>query len=195
MKLQNRDGGIPTFCKGWKDMAFDRSGADLTAHAIRALSVWQNDFDSVFQKRIDQFLSKALGYLSDNQREDGSWAPLWFGNQYAPDDENATYGTARVVRALGNVSAHFTTAIAPMMKKGVEWLMRGQNTDGGWGGSGKGESPSSIEETAMALGAIARMLPAGKSNSAATDKDAATNQKGLIEELPIDALCESVTRG
>ena len=35
LDLQNRDGGWPTFCRGWGKLPFDRSGADLTAHAIR----------------------------------------------------------------------------------------------------------------------------------------------------------------
>ena len=35
--LQNRDGGLPTFCRGWGTLPFDRSGCDLTAHALRAL--------------------------------------------------------------------------------------------------------------------------------------------------------------
>src|SRR5207248_2686598 len=34
--LQNRNGGFPTFCRGWGKLPFDRSGTDLTAHAIRA---------------------------------------------------------------------------------------------------------------------------------------------------------------
>ena len=38
--LQNSDGGIPTFCRGWGTLPFDRSGEDLTAHALRAWSAW-----------------------------------------------------------------------------------------------------------------------------------------------------------
>ena len=34
-RLQNRDGGWPTFCRGWGKLPFDRSSNDLTAHAIR----------------------------------------------------------------------------------------------------------------------------------------------------------------
>lgn len=41
LDLQNRDGGWPTFCRGWGALPFDRSGADLTAHALRALTAWQ----------------------------------------------------------------------------------------------------------------------------------------------------------
>src|SRR5207302_3294573 len=32
LRLQNTDGGIPTFCRGWGTLPFDRSSADLTAH-------------------------------------------------------------------------------------------------------------------------------------------------------------------
>src|SRR5207237_3201601 len=32
LDLQNRDGGWPTFCRGWGYLPFDRPGADLTAH-------------------------------------------------------------------------------------------------------------------------------------------------------------------
>src|SRR5213075_1225977 len=35
--LQNRDGGFPTFCRGWGNLPFDRSGPDLTAHALRVI--------------------------------------------------------------------------------------------------------------------------------------------------------------
>ncbi len=39
-RLQNRDGGWPTFCRGWGQLPFDRSGCDLTAHALRASAAW-----------------------------------------------------------------------------------------------------------------------------------------------------------
>ncbi|GIX03570.1 MAG: hypothetical protein KatS3mg113_0576 [Planctomycetaceae bacterium] len=35
--LQNRDGGWPTFCRGWGALEFDRSAPDITAHVLRAL--------------------------------------------------------------------------------------------------------------------------------------------------------------
>ena len=37
LDLQNRDGGWPTFCRGWGKLPFDKSSPDLTAHALRAL--------------------------------------------------------------------------------------------------------------------------------------------------------------
>jgi squalene-hopene/tetraprenyl-beta-curcumene cyclase len=35
LSLQNRDGGLPTFCRGWGTLPFDRSCPDITAHALR----------------------------------------------------------------------------------------------------------------------------------------------------------------
>ncbi|MEL7264295.1 MAG: hypothetical protein AAFP69_05725, partial [Planctomycetota bacterium] len=34
-RLQNRDGGWPTFCRGWGKLPFDRSSTDLTAQCVR----------------------------------------------------------------------------------------------------------------------------------------------------------------
>ena len=39
--LQNTDGGIPTFCRGWGKLPFDRSSPDITAHALRAWQRWR----------------------------------------------------------------------------------------------------------------------------------------------------------
>ncbi len=38
-RLQNRDGGWPTFCRGWGALPFDRSSNDITAHALRAIKI------------------------------------------------------------------------------------------------------------------------------------------------------------
>jgi squalene-hopene/tetraprenyl-beta-curcumene cyclase len=90
-------------------------------------------------------IADGLEFLKTHQRPDGSWLPLWFGNQHMPDDENPTYGTARVLAAYRDLGMMDTEPA----KCGIAWLLANQNADGGWGG-GKG-SPSSIEETALAL--------------------------------------------
>jgi len=43
LDLQNGDGGIPTFCRGWTNLPFDRSGPDLTAHALLAWRAWEGE--------------------------------------------------------------------------------------------------------------------------------------------------------
>jgi squalene-hopene/tetraprenyl-beta-curcumene cyclase len=145
LALQNSDGGIPTFCRGWTNLPFDRSGADLTAHALRAWTAWRNQLSSRLVASINKSTSNAIAYLKSHKRPDGSWTPLWFGNQSAPDEENATYGTARVLQAIADLAD-------PMVERGKQWLLRAQNPDGGWGGSVG--APSSIEETALALQAL-----------------------------------------
>jgi len=88
---------------------------------------------------------KSLAYLACTQRPDGSWLPLWFGNQHAPDDENPTYGTARVLAAFRDLKRMDSEPA----RRGVAWLLSAQNPDGGWGGAAN--TPSSIEETALAV--------------------------------------------
>ena len=43
-----------------------------------------------------------------------------------------------------------------MMSRGIEWLVSARNSDGGWGGAPA--VPSSIEETALAVEALADAL-------------------------------------
>ncbi len=171
-KLQNGDGGIPTFCRGWGKLPFDRSGCDLTAHALRALACeirmaanrkrtfWTLDLDGPW---VLTFGEDTLKYLKSHQRPNGSWLPLWFGNQHAPDEENLTYGTARVLAAyrdLGDLGvkrselskrslAWISQLLEEPARRGVAWLLANQNDDGGWGG-GRG-TPSSVEETSLAV--------------------------------------------
>jgi squalene-hopene/tetraprenyl-beta-curcumene cyclase len=160
LELQNADGGIPTFCRGWGNLPFDRSGCDLTAHAILAWHAWRERLGHL-RAALDVATDRAIAFLAANQRADGSWVPLWFGNQHRADEENPTYGTARVLPALSVVSS--TEKTASMRQRGLDWLIRAQNEDGGWG-AGTG-TPSSIEETALAISAIAPHHPAAQSVS------------------------------
>jgi squalene-hopene/tetraprenyl-beta-curcumene cyclase len=152
LDLQNRDGGIPTFCRGWGNLPFDRSGADLTAHALRAWNAWEKVLQADQSNLIGPAARKAHVYLCNQSRRDGSWIPLWFGNQYTADDENPTYGTARV-ELVADAGARRDPDFFSLLACGSEWLVGHQGPDGAWGGGRT--SPGSIEETALAIEALA----------------------------------------
>ncbi|MEO7652974.1 MAG: prenyltransferase/squalene oxidase repeat-containing protein [Bryobacteraceae bacterium] len=145
--LQNANGGIPTFCRGWGKLPFDRSSPDLTAHALLAWSAWFDVLPETLQRRVRASTRKALAFLADVQHASGPWIPLWFGNQFVRGDENPVYGTARVLIALGTKLPE--AAPPQMVRRALDWLVGAQNANGGWGGA-PGIS-SSIEETAVAL--------------------------------------------
>jgi len=166
LKLQNENGGWPTFCRGWGKLPFDRSGADLTAHAIRALTSWKDSSitlgltdsstDHTRASQIETAIERGFAFLESAQQEDGRWLPLWFGNQAQKDEGNPFYGTARVLMAYRDTGR----LDSPHAQRGLAWLLKSQDLGGGWGGSGrhiaKGlpHEPSSVEETALALEAL-----------------------------------------
>jgi len=155
LELQNRDGGVPTFCRGWGKLPFDRSGADLTAHALRAFLAWWpavRETRPEMAVRMSRSLRRMIAFLGRNQGADGTWCPLWFGNEHVEMNENPVYGTSRVVRALRDAGRSGELEVEPATRRGVAWLVDAQNGDGGWGG-GAG-APSSIEESALALEAL-----------------------------------------
>ena len=167
LDVQNRDGGIPTFCRGWGALPFDQSSADITAHAIRAWLAWFDEMPYAEQRRVNQAISRATRFLRHAQRADGSWVPLWFGNQHASGDENPTYGTSRVVCALAEFArrakhvAQGQQQIAyddDRLVQGIQWIAASQKPDGSWSGITNG--PASVEETALSIEALAACVNA-----------------------------------
>jgi len=178
LDLQNRDGGWPTFCRGWGKLPFDRSGSDLTAHAIRALDAWKHRLaDRRLRRRIDKATTRGFLFLEKRQRGDGSWLPLWFGNQDHPEEENPIYGTVKVLLAYAQLQQLET----PHAERGLTYLTDAANADGGWGG---GPDGSSVEETALAVEALCL---AGMLKSSGQMEQARNN--GL------DWLCQQVESG
>jgi squalene-hopene/tetraprenyl-beta-curcumene cyclase len=174
LQLQNRNGGWPTFCRGWGKLPFDRSSTDLTAHAMRAIGHRADQqVASVEAAAIDRAMRKAARFLRTSQRPDGSWLPLWFGNQDLADESNPVYGTSKVLIAGAPDGQSEAAAI--------EALLSRQNGDGGWGGGASvlpkirrlldsnaaiaAADPtlpesltSSVEETALAVEALATVI-------------------------------------
>ncbi len=162
-RLQNSDGGFPTFSRGWGKLPFDQSCSDLTGHDLLAFSsvleVYQTELSYRQKKKLQKSFEKALNYLEKHQREDGSWLPLWFGNQQTEDHTNPVYGTAKVVTYLKDSSDHkwpsgnLKKRLKVLINRGSWYLSSVQNEDGSWGGAKN--IPGTVEETALAISALA----------------------------------------
>jgi squalene-hopene/tetraprenyl-beta-curcumene cyclase len=103
---------------------------------------------------MDRSVLRGVRYLTRSVRPDGSWVPLWFGNQLDKALENPTYGTAQVVIALRQIrSLGFEwPELEQLLATGMDWLLAAQNADGGWGG--RAGLPSTVEETSLAVCAL-----------------------------------------
>lgn len=207
--LQNRDGGLPTFCRGWGKLPFDRSSTDLTAHFIRGLDVAKPLIhDDHLRRRLQKSRLRANRFLRKQQRDDGSWLPLWFGNQDDAAEQNPVYGTGRVLLAIAD-----DPAMSGQRDRGVDYLLAVQNGDGGWGGgpsrdswlrrgserdsasesglgTAEGVEPSngasSLEETAVALEGLAAFMiaSAGRVMGEPSEKPASPRER-LCEQAII----------
>ena len=173
LALQNWDGGMPTFCRGWGALPFDKSSTDITAHAIRAFQAWRKKFGerkseehmpsvNALMRKMQRSEERMFAFLEREQQKNGSWLPLWFGNQFLPDDANPYYGTAKVLLALAETKREHAMTFG-----GLRYLISTQNADGGWGcqrvadenqkksGNSVSGTGSSVEETSVVVEALA----------------------------------------
>lgn len=187
INLQNSDGGFPTFSKGWGKLPFDQSCADLTGHCLLALSSvlanYKNEISIIQTKKLRKSLNKASIYLKKSQKENGSWLPLWFGNQHTSNHENPVYGTARVLTYLHDSVSYLTDDVGCrenvilMIRAGEKFLLEVQNKDGSWGGNQNVQG--SIEETSLAVAALSIMEYSEECNRGLNWLDITFNSTGL----------------
>jgi squalene-hopene/tetraprenyl-beta-curcumene cyclase len=150
--LQSRDGGWAAFDADntyyyLNHIAFADHGAlldpptaDVTARCVSMLAQL-GDTNVALTRGIDALIA--------DQEKDGSWFGRW--------GMNYIYGTWSALCALG---AAGQDQQSEPMRRAVEWLLRIQNPDGGWGESGDSykldyngfeSSPSAASQTAWAL--------------------------------------------
>jgi squalene-hopene/tetraprenyl-beta-curcumene cyclase len=184
--LQNRNGGIPTFCRGWGTLPFDRSTPEITAHALQAWSAWAPHLEADLRVAAGRAAARAVAFIAASQRRDGSWIPLWFGNEHAPDHHNPVYGTARVLLGLQAALVSENGTAARCRRGAIEYLCAAQSQDGGWGGAHG--APSTLEETGMvvaALSVVARDDPRVSNAAARGAAWLSTAAAGNLEAAPI----------
>jgi squalene-hopene/tetraprenyl-beta-curcumene cyclase len=205
LRLQNRNGGWPTFCRGWGKLPFDRSSTDLTAHAMRAMRLGSVSPTRPMSAVLVRSLQKGQHFLTGRQGDDGSWMPLWFGNQDRDDESNPIYGTSKVLIAGGTGERSERLAQA--------FLLDCQNPDGGWGGGAsvaptirrladsdpffsqsKPQIPdslqSSVEETALAVDALATVILRDRDRISAFCSQFGAESPGHRSDQAADGLTE-----
>lgn len=134
----------------------DPNTADVTARVIEMLGVCNLSIPA-------DRLEKALNYLLNEQETEGCWFGRW--------GVNYIYGTSGVLSALALINPQ---KYRSQIERGATWLVKVQNSDGGWGEtcfsyndpSLKGEGYSTASQTAWALiGLIAAGEGTGKFDS------------------------------
>ena len=151
MRLQNNDGGMPTFCKGWGKLPFDRSTPDITAHAILAMGLWLPSLEGKLKADVQKSLDRMLAWMQHTTGNHAhGWVPLWFGDQDAADEKAPVYGTATAIDYL--MSSRHPVAME-LAQSHLPFILQTQNEDGGWGGN-QGVK-SKVTYTCRALSALA----------------------------------------
>ena len=122
----------------------DPPTADVTAHALEYLG--QLGYTGAYPPA-----SRGLRFLYELQEPDGSWWGRW--------GVNYIYGLGAALPALAALNEPMD---APAVRNAVDWLLRHQLADGGWGESCdtyadpslRGAGPSTPSQTAWALMAL-----------------------------------------
>ena len=99
--------------------------AECTSSSIQALVLFTKLFPNHRRKDIETFLSKVVQYLEETQKEDGSWYGNW-GICHI-------YATYFAIKGL--VATRSTYQNSSTLRRGVEFLLKIQCRDGGWGES------------------------------------------------------------
>ena len=127
---------MPWFLRQWLDLLviFDSVACFVSHLRMRGLSR---------NRKVLAVLS-ASQFLRRTQRSDGSWLPLWFGNQYGHDDGNPVYGTSRVLMAYRDLGL----MDAPEAQRAAAWLASVQEGSdvAGSGGGGPREARPTLRE-------------------------------------------------
>lgn len=111
--LQNRDGGWPTFCRGWGRLPFDRSAVDLTAHALRALNHWQ------------RIISQAAGIVTEDMGKLPPQSDVAGSDVASLREPLSKSGKVRGCRDL-------LRQMSSSIERGIRFLRRTQRGGGEW---------------------------------------------------------------
>ncbi|KAJ0034617.1 hypothetical protein Pint_26436 [Pistacia integerrima] len=139
LSLQSRNGGFPAWepqrafqwlekfnpTEFFEDTLIETEYVECTSSAIQGLALFRKLHPEHRRKEIDSCISKAIRYIEDTQKPDGSWYGCW-GICY-------TYGTWFAVEGLAACGENYNNS--PALRKACEFLLSKQLPCGGWGES------------------------------------------------------------
>lgn len=98
---------------------------ECTSSSIQAVVLFKRLFPSHRKREIETFITKATNYMKETQKKDGSWYGNWgICHLYA------TYFAIKGLEAAGNTYDNCSA-----IRRGVDFLLKIQCRDGGWGES------------------------------------------------------------
>jgi hypothetical protein len=106
-------------------------------------------------------VEKSINWLIDQQHENGSWSSASYKDKSLYGDVAATSYVIKALSLYGADEKNIT--------KAYNWLLRSQNSDGGWGISNDKNRRSHIGLTAYALSALAYLCAEHESAEAIQD--------------------------
>ncbi|XP_050231162.1 lupeol synthase-like [Mercurialis annua] len=139
LSFQSKNGGVPPFepLRGgpwleWfspvefiENAVVEHDYVECTSSTVQALIMFKKLYPSHKKKEIDHFITNAISFIEATQRADGSW--------YGSFAICFTYGTFFALKGLAAAGKTYETCLA--IRKGVDFLLKSQGNDGGWGES------------------------------------------------------------
>ncbi|CAA0838927.1 Camelliol C synthase [Striga hermonthica] len=139
LSLQSKNGGLaawePAGALEWLEtlnpmellakIVIEHEHVECTASAIQAIVLFKQLYPEHRKEEIEIFIRKAVAYLEHVQKPDGSWYGEW-GICF-------TYGAWFAIRGLTAAGRNYSNCTA--IRKGVDFLLKCQAGDGGWGES------------------------------------------------------------
>ncbi|EPS60486.1 beta-amyrin synthase, partial [Genlisea aurea] len=137
--LQSKNGGLsvwePAGSPNWIELLnpsefftgimIEHEYVECTSSSIHALALFRKIFPHHREKEIQTFIDKAANFVERIQRPDGSWYGIW-GVCF-------TYATWFALEGLKAAGRTHRNCLA--VRRGVEFFLKRQNDDGGWGES------------------------------------------------------------
>jgi len=137
LSMQNSDGGFASYelarSGKWMEMLnqaevfgkimVEYSYPECTTSVVLGLSSFRKNYPHHRTKEIDDTIDKALRYIKNSQRSDGSWFGSW-GICF-------TYATLFALESLASVGETYQNST--YVQKACHFLVFHQMEDGGWG--------------------------------------------------------------